>query len=515
MKRPDVLAKGSILVVLLFAFAPSVTAQRAPLRGLDAYVGQAVRDWEIAGLAIAVVQGDSVVFAKGYGVREVGKPEPVDPNTLFAIGSNTKLFTAVAAGMMVDEGKMQWDDPATKHLPSFQLHDAYVTREMTLRDLLSHRSGLGRRGDLLWYGTEYDRGEVLRRVRSLAPNTSFRSAYGYQNIMFLAAGEAVAAAAGRSWDEVIRERIFQPLGMARSNTSVRELQGDGNVARPHVRTDGKLIPVPYRNIDNIAPAGSINSSAREMAEWVKMLLADGSYRDRKLLEPATLREITTPHTIIRMPPDTLFPSVHFVTYGLGVVAQDYRGVKMLWHTGGIDGMLSLVGLIPEKKLGVVVLTNTSGHNNLFTALMYRVFDAYLGAPQRDWSRILLAQTEAAEAQGAEQRRRMEEARVKDTQPSLPLDGYTGRYESAIYGDITVARENEGLVLRFGPSFVADLEHWHYDTFRPRWREATSGGPIPFVTFTLDAAGKVERLKIEDLDDFRRAPEQPTTTARQP
>ncbi len=493
-------------------------AQAGPLRELDAYIERAMRDWKVPGLALAVVKDDSVVFVRGYGVRAMGKPEPVDPNTLFAIASNTKLFTAVAAGMLVDEGRMKWDDPATRYLPSFQLFDPYVTREITLRDLLSHRSGLGRRGDLLWEAFPYDRAEVLRRIRFLAPNSSFRSAHGYQNIMFLAAGEAVAAAAGKSWDDLVRERIFQPLGMTRSNTTVRDLDAGDNVARPHVNSEeGRQTAVPYRNMDNIAPAGAINSSAREMAQWIKLLLADGRYGGRTLLKPETLREISSPQSLRPLEPDSVVPSIHFSAYGLGVGMHDYRGVKVLRHTGGIDGMLSLVGLIPEKGLGIVVLTNTSDHNNLFTALMYRVFDEYLGVPPRDWSSIFLAQTRAAQASTADQRRRLDAARVADARPSLPLAKYTGRYESPLYGEITVAHENGGLVLRLGRSLVGDLEHWHYDTFRPRWRalaERSEGaGEPPFVSFTLDVTGKVEKVQIDDVDEFRRTPDGPASGGR--
>lgn len=483
----------------------AVDAQMRPLDGLDAYIQRSVQDWGIAGLSIAVIKDDSVVFVRGYGVREVGGGEPVDANTLFAIGSNTKLFTAVTAGMLVDEGTMSWDDPATTHLPGFQLFDPYATREITVRDLLAHRSGLGRRGDLLWYASGHDRSEVLRRIRDLEPNSSFRSAYGYQNVMFLAAGEAVARVAGSSWDDLIRDRILRPLGMARSGTSTRELERAGNVAAPHLAADGALTAVPYRNIDNVAPAGSINSSALEMAQWLRMLLGEGAYRGRRIIEPATLQEILTPQTIIPVRSDTLFPSTHFVTYGMGAVLQDYRGAKVAWHTGGIDGMLSLVGMIPEEELGVVILTNTAGRNNLYTALMYRVFDAYLGAPPRDWSAILLRRMREQEEAAAKARRALEESRVSGTRPSLAAEAYTGRYRSELYGEVVVARAGEGLALRFGPELSAELEHWHYDTFRTRG----AGGllnQIPFVRFELDARGEIRSVEIQGVDEFRRVAE---------
>lgn len=495
---------GSVLVAgaLTCALASSALAQRSPLAGLDQYIRKGLADWEVVGLSIAIVNDDSVVYAKGFGEREAGKPDPVTPHTLFAIGSNTKLFTAMAAGILVDAGKLKWDDPATTHLRSFQLFDPYASHEITIRDLLSHRSGLGRRADGVWYGSEYDRAEVLRRIRYLEPNSSFRSQFGYQNIMFLAAGEAIAAVAGMSWDRFMAERIFAPLGMQRSNTTIDELPAQSDVATPHAYVDEGAVVIPWRDIDNIAPAGSINSSALDMAQWLRMLLSRGSHAGRKVIEPLTLREILSPQTLTPFQPDTLFPSTHFSAYGLGIGMRDYHGVKVLSHTGGIDGMLSLVAFVPERNLGLVVLTNTSGHNNLFTALMYRVLDAYLGAPARDWSRILLTRFEAAEKQAADARRKQEAERVINTKPSLPLERYAGTYENDLYGKASVTLESGTLVYRFGPT-VADLEHWHYETFRATGR---SPGDTPsLLAFHLNARGEVDRLTV-DLQgpfDFKR------------
>jgi CubicO group peptidase (beta-lactamase class C family) len=450
---------------------------------------------------VAVVRADRVVFARGYGVREAGRAEPVDENTLFAIGSNTKLFTAVLTGMLVDEGRMSWDDPASRHLPGFQLFDPYVSREIRIHDLLSHRSGLGRRGDFLWYASPFDRREILRRVRFLEPNSSFRSEFGYQNIMFLAAGEAAAEAAGRDWDTLVRERIFTPLGMTRSNTSTNDLSGDANVASPHAWRDGEIVPIPYRNIDNVAPAGSINSSAREMAEWLRMLLARGSYEGNRLLEPATLARIESPHTITPLAPDSLTPSTHFSAYGLGIGMRDYRGVKVLSHTGGIDGMLSLVAYVPERDLGIVVLTNTSPHNALYTAIMYRVLDAYLGGESRDWSGILLDRTREAEARQAETRARTERERVPGTRPSLELAAYVGTYSNEMYGDVSITESDGRLHVRYGTAFRGELEHWHYDTFVARWDDEGLG--TSYVTFALTPMATVGRMEIQGLADFQR------------
>ncbi|NIM48779.1 MAG: serine hydrolase, partial [Gemmatimonadales bacterium] len=326
MKRIGVVAW--LLVCVSCVVAVPAAAQLP--QGLDDYIERVRKDWEVVGLAVAVVKDDSVVYAKGFGVRESGRPDPVDEHTLFAIGSNSKAFTAAGIGILVDEEKMAWDDKVVDHLPWFQLYDPYVTREITVRDLMSHRSGLGRRGDLNWYGTEYDRDEVVRRIRYLKPNSSFRAQYGYQNTMFLTAGEVTEVVAGVTWDEFIDTRIFDPLGMVRSNTSTLDLEGVANVAMPHAKIDDNVTAVPYRNLDNVAAAGSINSSVQEMTRWMRLMLGEGELEGERVLSEAVVREVHTPQTITGMSPQTkeLFPSMHFATYGLGWGLRDYHGRLM-------------------------------------------------------------------------------------------------------------------------------------------------------------------------------------------
>ncbi len=486
-------AKRFFLILALLVLPPSVRAQQQSLQGLDEYVQKAMADWEVPGLAIAVVKNDQVVLAKGYGVRKLGEPVPVTERTLFAIGSCSKAFTAALMAMLVDEGKIKWDDSATKYLPGFQLYDPYATRELMVRDLLTHRSGL-ERGDQLWYGSAYSREEILRRVRYLKPSWSFRSRYGYQNIMFLAAGQAIAGVSGKSWDDFLKERIFKPLGMNTSNTSVTAFRPGDDVATPHTRIEEKMQPISYRNIDNIAPAGAINSSVSEMAQWIRLQLGQGEYKGQRLYSSGAAREMHMPQTVVRLegPTEKVHPESHLAAYGFGWIIQDYRGRKLIQHSGGIDGMISIVALVPEEKLGLVVLTNMSG-NLLTTALMYRVVDAYLGAPPRDWSANLLKVfKEQQDQQKAEQKKR-EAERLKATLPSLPLEKYAGTYENDLYGQAKVTLEDGKLVLRLGPAFTGDLEHWHYDTFQATWRDRQLGKNP--VAFTLNNQGKVEELKI--------------------
>ncbi|HLA11678.1 MAG TPA: serine hydrolase [Pyrinomonadaceae bacterium] len=500
-----------IAVVLLTGVQIARAQQVSELGpGFDDYVNNAIKNWQVPGIAISIIKDDRIVFAKGYGVRELGKPTPVDERTMFAIGSSSKAFTAAAIAMLIDEGKVKWDDPVTKHLPGFQLYDPYSTRELTVGDLLTHRSGLTR-GDLLWYASAYDRDEVLRRVRYLKPTWSLRSRFGYQNIMFLAAGQIFPSIAGKNWDDFIRERIFNPLGMTASTTSIKALANSDNVATPHSRIDDKVQTVAWRNIDNIAPAGSINSNVTDMAQWVRLQLGGGTYENKRLLSSGAMKEMHTPQTIIRLegPQERLYPEAHFLTYGMGWFLSDYRGRKVVEHGGAIDGMRAQVAMMPEEKLGMVILSNLNGAV-LPHALMYRIFDSFLGAPQRDWSAEMLKTITALEEQAKAAEKKIESERVMGTAPSLSIDKYAATYNSDMYGEAKVAVENGKLVTRFGPNFTGDLEHWHYDTFRVTWRDRMQGKG--FVNFRLNAQGKIESISIENLSEFTRAPDKPEAVA---
>jgi CubicO group peptidase (beta-lactamase class C family) len=498
-------------VALLWLTGAPVQAQQAPLAGLDEYVTKAIKDWSVPGVAIAVIKDDRIVLAKGYGVRELGKPEPVDEKTLFAIGSSSKAFTAAAVAMLVDDKKLTWDDPATKFLPAFQLYDPYVTRELTVRDLLTHRVGL-ERGDQLWYATTFERDDILRRIRYLKPSSSLRSKFGYQNIMFLAAGQIVRSVSGQEWDDFVRERIFVPLGMKDTGTSIRALPRSPDVATPHSKFDGKVVPIPYRNIDNIAPAGSINSNVLDLSQWVRLHLGNGKYEGKQVISAAGVKEMSTPQTIIRIegPMTALYPEAHFLTYGLGWFLSDYRGRKLVEHGGSIDGMRALVAMIPEEKLGVAILTNLSG-SVLSIPLAYRVFDAYLGAAPRDWSTEMLKSITTLEEQARAATAKQEAERVAGTKPSLALDKYAGEYRSEMYGDATVAVENGALTLGRGPNFAGKLEHWHYDVFRVTWSDRQMGKQ--FVSFRLDQKGRAAELTIENFADFSRVPEKAAEGSR--
>lgn len=500
-----------ILCLASVGAASTAVAQAAPLSGVDSYVTTAMKDWKVPGLAIALVRGDSVLFAKGYGTRTVGRDEPVNEHTLFAIGSASKAFTSTLAAMMVDEGKMRWDEPATAHLPGFQLFDPYVSRELTLRDMLTHRSGLVR-GDLLWYATDYEPAEILRRVRYLRPTWSVRSRFGYQNIMYLAAGEAVAAAAGKPWTALVRERILSPLGMTETNVSVKELTGHANVASPHSELDDTLRTVPWHNIDNIAPAGAINSTVADMSRWVRFQLAQGRAGGKQLVSRSALGETHTPQQVVPISADAKQsnPYTHLSSYGMGWFVEDYRGRERQQHGGNIDGMSALVAFLPEEQLGLVILTNANG-SPLPTIVMNRVFDAMLGSAPRDWSAEYRKAREKGQAVAKEAQAKRLAQRVTGTSPSLRLDAYAGSYADSMYGDARIRMEKGRLVLSYGRSFEGELEHWHYDTFRAHWRDHALG--TAFVTFALGPDAKPSIVNVEGLGTFGRKAEAADTTTR--
>lgn len=468
-------------------------AQSAPLTGFDAYAEKARVDWEVPGMAIAIVKDDKVVYAKGFGVKKLGEATPVDEKTIFAIGSSSKAFTAAALAILVDEGKIKWDDRVSKYLPEFEVYDPYVTRELTIRDLITHRSGL-ERGDFLWYGTENSRAEILRRTRFIKPTWSLRNTFGYQNLMYLAAGTVVEKVSGKTWDAFVAEKIFMPLGMSASSTSTKAFKPTDNVSTPHAKVDNVIKTIPWRNIDNIAPAGSINSNVLDVAQWIRLQLGQGAFEGKKIFSPAVAREMHMGQTIIRLEGSQTitYPEAHFLNYGMGWFMSDYKGRKLIEHGGAIDGMRAEVALIPEEKLGVVVLTNMNG-SIVSMPLLYRIIDSYIGATQKDYSAETLQKYKPLIEAGLTAEKKAEAERVPNTKPTLELSSYVGTYTSELYGDVKITLENEKLKMAFGPSFVSPLEHWNYDTFRASFFAAgSSKAPL---TFSLNAQGKPDSLTL--------------------
>jgi len=501
--------RSSVLLFVL-ANAVAVPAQQVPA-DLDVYVAQAMKTFDVPGLSIAIVKGGNVILLKGYGVRKLGDPTPVDENTLFGIGSNTKAFTAAAIATLVDQGKLDWDDPVYERLKGFEMYDPYVSKEMRIRDLLCHRSGLGLgEGDLMfWPHTTFTREEVVYRVRFLKPATSFRSQFAYNNLMFVTAGQVVSENGGKTWDEYVRQKIFLPLGMNNTNTSTTAFNPSGNWAYPHEKVDGKLQPIPFENLDNAGPAGSINSSVADMSKWVLLQLNRGKIpgTETRIFSEKSSQTMWTQQTVIPVgeggPAELKTFKANLSGYGLGWFLRDYRGRKLVGHSGGVAGFVTRVLLVPQEDLGVVILTNTE-EDYAFESILYHILDSYLGGGTQDYTAAFKTVEDKERKEAEETMKKADTSRAADSKPSLPLAKYAGEYSDPWYGKMTITLESTGLVLTLARTAkgVAELQPWQYETFKAHWRDHTVEDA--FVTFALKPDGSIDHFNmvaVSPLADF--------------
>lgn len=464
-----------------------------------------MQTWNVPGLALVIVKDDEV-HAKGYGIREMDKPDQVDEHTLFAIGSNTKPFTATAMGLLVQEGKLAWDDPVTKYIPTFKMYDPHATEMITVRDLLCHRAGLGTwAGDIL-LSSSYSTEEIVRRIKHIPPDYSFRAGYGYSNLMFITAGLIIETVSGMSWDEFILERIFKALGMNDSVTNARYFGDRTNIARPHEDIKGNLQTVTQHAEEHVGAAGSICASAADIALWLRMQLNDGSLDEKQIVDPAIIAETHTPQTPIKLTTveRQLFPSRHFSAYGLGWYLSDIHGRFVVRHTGGVDGMLSSVVMIPEERIGIAVFTNKLP-NSAYGAIPHFITEKLLNVPSHDWVETYLEMEKQEGAnnivKAAQTHQQQDASRAKDTQPSLALEKYAGEYECALLGGATISLEGSGfhIQLQVNESISGTLEHWHYDTFLCKWNNPVLGESlIPFIT---NGQGEVAEFRVKIREDW--------------
>lgn len=514
---PATLGRTLLLLCLL---APCVAASEAApppaLQDIDAYVESVREAFDVPGIAVAVVKDGQVVLAKGWGEREMGKPARVDAHTMFAIASNTKAFTAASLSMLADEGKLKLEDRVIDHLPWFRMADPYVTREMRVRDLLVHRSGLGLgAGDLLfWPTTTYSNREVAERLRDVPLTGGFRERYAYDNILYGVAQLVIEQASGQPYEQFLRTRFFQPLGMRETRYNSDALKAGDNVASGHAKADfTTLQPAPRMTWRNVAGAGGLYSSVTDMAKWMNTQLAGGTYPDAKgreqtLFTPArqqAMWSLVTPIPIAEPKIEALKAAKpNFLGYGEGWMVSDFQGRKLVWHTGGWPGMVSRVTLVPEQKLGIVVLTNQEV-GAAFNAITMKVLDAYLANSGTDWLAAYQAQVAQAQDSADEHWQKLLAARDADATPSLPLAKYAGTLRDPWYGDVKVTQEGEGLVLRFSrtPELVGDLQPWQHDTFVVRWRERWLNADA-FLTYALEPDGGIREARMEaisPLTDF--------------
>jgi CubicO group peptidase (beta-lactamase class C family) len=488
----------SVFIFLLLAFVCDAQTIDEKIAEIDAYAQKVMSDWHQPGMSIAIVKDDKVVFAKGYGTRQIGKNEPVDADTDFAIASNSKAFTVASLAILVDEKKISWNDKVSKYLPDFKLYDPYVTSELTIRDLITHRVGLDTfSGDLLWYETDFSTDEILQRVRYLKPVSGFRTQFGYQNLMFIAAGKVIEKVSGMPWCTFVTTRILTPLGMSRTTCSIKTLPE--NSAWPHNESGGTLRVLHRGNVDSAYSAAALNSNVNDLSKWLRLQLGKGKFEGKQIFSEAQAWGMHQPYLAQQMSENSWRgnPTRHFMGVASGWFVYDYYGRKIINHSGGLDGMLSYTHLIPEESVGFIVLTNSE--YPAFTVMASKIRDVFVGAPKRDWSGEALEQDKRSKAAEAEHAKTVDAARVPNTKPTLALKDYVGSYADELYGAITISEENGHLVMRFSrsPNFVADLEHWHYDTFQIKWRQSVAYNfTRGFVTFTIDRDGKTDELKID-------------------
>jgi CubicO group peptidase (beta-lactamase class C family) len=478
-------------ILLAFAlFIASLGAATPDLAKLDAYIEKSRAEWDVPGMSIAIVKDGKMAFSKGYGVRAMGKSEKVDADTLFAIASNSKAFTAAALAGLVDQGKLKWDQRVIDVLPWFQLYDPWVSNEIRLEDLLCHRSGLKTfSGDLLWHNTQYDRREIVRRLRYLKPVFPFRDGYGYSNVMFLTAGVMLEQVTGKTWEDYVRENFLAPLGMKRTITTVRGLDKQGNYAMPHSTFNGPMEMFEWVNWDTMGPAGGIISSANDMSRWLMLQLNAGELDGKRYFSKEQQTRMWRPHNVQGGPSNgDKVADTHFRTYGLGWGVSDFQGRFTVSHGGGYDGMVSRVWLMPEEKLGIVVLTNTD--KEIMGALVDHIRDAYLGLPEKDDCKEALARVR--------KRTRPEPQAPASPRPAREPKAYAGTYRDLSFGDVTVTDEGGKLVLRMLPDkdLVGDLTPFDADTFKLAWRKKFpyyAGGVAQFVP---DTHGAVTALRLD-------------------
>jgi len=438
----------SLLIFISFYSYPQKDTLPAFIKdSLDNYVNKALSDWKIPGVAVCVVKNGKVVVMKGYGVKELNSSDKVDENTLFMIGSNSKAFTATAMAMLDAEKKLSLDDKVQKWLPDFTLYDPWVAKETTIRDLLCHRLGFETfQGDFMYFDSDLSTAEVREKMGKLKPLYGFRSKWGYTNSAFMTAGEIIPKVTGKTWAEYITENIFKPLGMNNSLALSKDIQAAPNKCSAHTVDMGELKKTPYGDLDNLAPAGSISSSINDMSKWVMMQLNNGKLNNKEIVSAAAIGQTRTPQSILGNG-GHMFNKSHFSLYGLGWFLEEYAGRKIVAHTGGVNGFVTSVCLVPEEKLGIIVLTNTDA-NSFYEALRNEIEDAYLGLPYRNYSNVYLNYMQADEKEQMKQWNAVRDSIAMNPKTDLPLTAYAGDYVHDIYGKMDIKIENGKLIMRF-------------------------------------------------------------------
>ena len=464
---------------------PSVT--KVDQKELDEFITAIMKEWKVPGLSIAIVKNDSVVMLKGYGYRDVENKKPVTTKTLFGIASCSKAFTCAGLGILVDREKLTFEKNVKEIIPEFELTDKYAGDNITVRDLVTHQSGLARH-DRLWYMSPFSRSEMLHRLRYLDMNRHLHQSYQYNNLMYMVAGVVIERVSGESWEDFTRKNIFEPLGMTKSNCSISGLQNSDDHALPYGEIKDKVQIIPYCNLDAAGPCGSINSNVEEMAKWLTLNMNNGKYKDKQIVSEKSLKEIHSPQMISSKSIDS--DELYYSMYGMGWGINQYRNNLMLSHSGSIDGYASLVSFLPKEKFGVVVLTNLEG-NLIHRTITYFIFDKYLGLEPVKWNERAREREAKNRESEAKSKLKEDSIKVKNTKPSFELKDYTGEYENKGYGKVTVKTEGGKLRLYFNNYFY-ELEHYHFDVFtaiKEDWQDRKK------IRFEMNKEGKIIALHI--------------------
>ncbi len=496
------LFRAVFVVVLVWAAPLPATASDDPLAGLDAVIESAREQWHAPGLAVAIVKDDQVVYLRGFGTKHLGRNDPVDAHTVFTLASTSKAFTAMALGLLVEDGKLQWDDPVVKHIPEFRVADPYVTREVTVRDLLVHRTGIEQM-DILWV-RGFDTRTSLEHMQYAKQASSLRSTWAYNNSMYVVAAEVVARVSGMTFQEFVSRRIFAPLGMSDSLFTGPELSKRANVTGAHLIEHGVARETePYVSPDPLGAAG-VQSSVADMAKWLRMLLGKGTFEGKAVVKSGTIAEVLKPQMLLASIgyPAARQAKPNFYAYGLGWFLQDYQGRLLAMHTGSLYGANALVALVPEERLGLAIFVNAATVDYRH-AFMYDVIDRFLHRRDKDWNADLLKLYGGLQAE--EDARRAEEvrARPQKTRPSLPLADYAGKYFDPLVGETQIVLGKEGkLTLAMQPNATFDLSHWSYDSFEARDTRAPEEDYF-LITFARGADGRITGYETEGGRLYRR------------
>lgn len=462
----------------------------------DTYAQKAVKDWNIPGLAVVVVKNNQIVFKKTYGVKSVQNNLPINNETYFACASTTKAMTATAMGILVDQGKVNWNDPVIKYLPGFRLYEPYVTTQMRIRDLFLHNSGIGNT-DFLWGMNILTGDEIIEKMQYVKPSYSFRSSFIYQNIFYHIAGKVIEKVSGESWADYVTNHIFKPLGMNRTAPLLSRIQDD-NISQAHYMIDGKVQRIIRDTADRIGAAGSVYSTIDDIALWVKCMIDSSKYEGGRLVSAETWKTLLKPQTFVTE--DGFYPTAqltkpNFTTYALGWFQQDYKGQKLNFHTGSLAGEIAIHGQIPALKTGVYVFANLD-HAEARHALMFKAMDMYAVGGDTDWSAEFLKLYGGIKENAKKAEQEQEAQRVPNTKPSLALEAYAGVYEDPLYGAITISLNNGLLQATNIKLGSGHLSHFNYDTFIIEWNYKWEGKTS--VQFLLNTVGKVSKIDFDGI-----------------